>query len=138
MERKTAKTNRTIAGSRCIICGEKKDGLEVREDMVIKSIRYLKQNVTKDAKNYRLVVCRGCYPKYDKSRSAYVRRQISYVTIAVAFTVLLVIVSGAQLGAFAFGILLIAAMYALSLLSYTPAVNMPSSAKKKFAGKTTA
>ncbi len=138
MESKKAKTNRTIAGSRCVICGQKKDGLEVKEDMVIKSIRYLKQNVTKDAKNYKLVVCRGCYPKYDKSRSAYVRKQISYVTIAVVFTVLLVIVSGAQPGAFAFGILLIAAMYALSLLSYAPAVKMPFIAKKKIDGKAAA
>ena len=129
MEKKNKKPRGAGSGSRCIICGEARDGLEVREDRVIRAMRYFKQNVTKNAKNYRLVVCRACYPKYDKYRSTYVKKQVSYVVVAVIFAALLIIVSGGQPSAFAYGIAIIIFMYLLSLLSYTPAVNLPPGAK---------
>ncbi|MCL4411590.1 hypothetical protein M1329_01485 [Candidatus Marsarchaeota archaeon] len=106
---------------RCIICGEAVDGLEVQEDYVIQAIRWFKRNVTRNAKNYRLVVCKNCYVKYKKSRDSYTRKQIAYVVVGVLFAGLLIAVGRTAVAVLA-GVAIIALMYLLSLLSYMPAV----------------
>jgi hypothetical protein len=135
MGKKGAKASPAAYGSRCIICGLEKDGLEVKEDYVINAMRYFKKNITKNAKNYRLVVCKECFPKYDKARNSYVKKQISYVAIAVAFAVLLIIVAAGNLGAIVYGLAIIIFMYLLSLLSYTPGVKMPPNVKPPKVGR---
>ena len=105
--------------TRCIICGKELNGLEVKEDYVIKSMRWFKHNVTHNEKNYRLVVCKDCYVKYKKARDSYNSKTVSYLAIGVIFAALLII-TGRSLGAVAAGIAIIILMFALSLLSYMP------------------
>ena len=116
----------------CIICGEKKDGLRVKSDSIINSIRWIKRNITRNEQGYDLVVCKGCFIKYRDAKAKYDRRRITYVGIGVAFTLLLVLLSGGRSpGALASGIVLIALMYLLSLLSYMPSLEMPKIAAEK-------
>ena len=114
--------------NRCIVCGEQKNGLEVKEDYIIGSIRWIKRNITMGfwpEKGSRLVVCKGCYPKYSKYRTAYVRKSIMYPTLGVLFLIALLFVSPNKVLAIIYGLILIIVMYALSLLTYTPAVKTP-------------
>ena len=111
--------------SRCIICGEKKNGLEVGNDRIIGAIRWFKRNVTKNERNYRLVVCKECFLKYRKARNSYQRKQITYTTLGAVFMALLVVVSGFSISAFAAGIAITVFMYLLSQLSYVPGVRLP-------------
>jgi len=112
--------------SRCIICGLEKDGIEVQDDYIIEAIRWFKRNVTKSEKNYRLVVCKECYPKYKKARDSYTRKQITYIAIGVIFAAVLIAVSsGRLLSAIFYGIIIIIFMYLLAQLSYMPALKIP-------------
>jgi len=111
--------------SKCIICGEGKNGLEVRNDHMIEAVRWFKRNVTKSEKNYRLVVCKECFLKCRKARYSYQRKEITYTTIGAVFTALLLAVSGFSLSAFAVGIAITVCMYLLSQLSYMPGVQLP-------------
>ncbi len=106
--------------SRCIICGLEKKGLKVREDHVIYAIRWFKRNVTRNEKGYGLVVCRDCYKKYAEARHSYTKKTFAYVGIGVLAAVLWIAVGGIRLYAIAAGVILIAFMYLLSLLSYVP------------------
>ncbi len=116
--------------TRCIICGKELNGLEVKEDYVIKSMRWFKHNVTHNEKNYRLVVCKDCYVKYKKARDSYNSKTVSYLAIGVIFAALLII-TGRSLGAVAAGIAIIILMFALSLLSYMPGLKQqPNRASK--------
>ncbi|MCL5412710.1 MAG: hypothetical protein M1474_03670 [Candidatus Marsarchaeota archaeon] len=114
---------------RCIVCGEKKPGLEVEDDYVIDAIRWFKTHVTRNAKNYRLVVCKACYPKYNRYRSSYIKKQVAYLVLGFVFAGLLAIVSPSKLIALGYGAAIVVFMYALSLLSYTPAVKTPAGLK---------
>ncbi len=117
--------------SRCIICGEKKNGLAVRNDYVIESVRWFKKNVTKNEKNYRLVVCKDCFLKYKKARDSYQRKELMYTTLGAVFAVLLVFISRFSISAFAAGIGITVFLYLLSQLGYTPGVDMPEVKAKK-------
>lgn len=112
--------------TRCIICGEKRNGLAVRSDRMIAAIRWVKRNVTKNEKSYNLVVCRDCFLKYKKARDGYQRKQATYTAMGLVFAVLLLFVSGFRLSAFAAGAAITAFMYLLSQLSYMPGVSMPA------------
>ena len=121
----------------CIICGEQKEGLRVKSDGIINSIRWIKRNITKNERGYDLVVCKGCFIKYRDAKSKYDRKRITYVGIGIVFTLLLILLSGGRsLGALASGMVLIALMYLLSLLSYMPSLEMPKTdaGKRKRAG----
>jgi hypothetical protein len=106
----------------CIICGKEKDGFDVKEDYVIESMRWFKRNVTRNAKNYTIVVCKECVPQYRKLRARHVRSRSIYVGLGVIFTVTLLLASHGSLGALAYGIAMTVFLYLLSLLSYIPAV----------------
>jgi hypothetical protein len=107
------------------MCGEPRNGLEVREDWVINTIRAFKRNVTKNEKNYRLVVCKECYPKYAKAKSRYDKRRMIYITLGVVFGIIVVLAASFRPTSFVVGIAAVCIMYLLSLLSYTPALIMP-------------
>lgn len=116
----------------CIICGEQKGGLRVKSDGIINSIRWIKRNITRNERGYDLVVCKGCFIKYRDAKAKYDRRRIMYVGIGVVFTLLLVLLSGGRSpGALMSGIVLIALMYLLSLLSYMPSLEMPKPAAER-------
>lgn len=118
--------------NRCIMCGNVRPGLEVREDYMINAIRWLKHNVTRTEKGYSLVVCKDCFARYDKLRRSYQKRQTLYVAIGVVFAVALTALSGPNtLGGIFYGLLILTFMYLLAQLSYMPALDMPSSAAKR-------
>ena len=109
---------------RCIICGEQKQGLPVQTDWVIESIRWIKKNITKNEKNYQLVVCKECYPKYKKMYSSYKNKQAFYIVLGVIFTALLFFASRYNIFSLISGLILLLFLYILSLLSYMPALKI--------------
>ncbi len=113
-----------ISNNRCIICGQQKPGLTVKDDFVLDSIRWIKRNITKNEKGYTLVVCKEDYKKYLKERNKYIRRQIFYIAVGIIFAALLII-DARSIGAVLFGLAIILLLYLLSLLSYIPAVELP-------------
>ncbi len=116
----------------CIMCGKEKDGLDVKEDHVIAAMRWVKRNITRNPKNYHMVVCKEDFLAYKKKRDSFERKRIAYVIIGVVFTVLLLsFARGRFLGAIVYGGAVIIFMYLLSLLSYMPAVELPPEVQKK-------
>lgn len=110
----------------CIICGNAREGLEVREDFVLSAMRWFKRNITRNEKGYRLVVCKECFLKYRKQRSSFERRRMLYVGLGLVFTITILAVSGGRfLGALAYGAGLTLFLYALALAGYIPALRMP-------------
>lgn len=116
--------------SRCIICGERRNGLAVKEDYMIGSIRWVKRNITRNEKNYALVVCKGCYPKYKKAFDKYQRRLMVYLALGIIFAIALMIGSSNILLSLLFGAGIILFLFLLSQLSYMPALVMPAARKK--------
>ncbi len=115
---------------RCIYCGKKRDGLGIREDYVIRAVRWFNRKVLHRYHNYRLVVCRDCYLNYRKARARYLKKQATYLAIGIIFAGLLIFVSSANLFAFAYGIAIILFMYLLSLVSYVPALEVGQEKKE--------
>jgi hypothetical protein len=112
----------------CMICGKEKAGIDVQEDWVITAMRWFKENITHNAKGYKIVVCKECMPKYAKMRSKFQRRQMFYVGLGIVFTLTIAIVSGGRyLGIISYGIVITLFLYALSLVSYVPGLKRPAS-----------
>ena len=107
----------------CIVCGKPKKGIAVHEDHVIFAIRWFKTNITKNANNNELVVCKECYPKYSKERRRYTSRLSLYIGIGVIFAILLII-STPSVGSVFAAIGVLVFLYALSLLSYIPRLEL--------------
>ena len=106
-----------------MVCGKEKNGAEVEEDHVIAVMRWFKENVTRNAKGYRIVVCKECMPQYRKLRAKFVRRRAMYVGLGVIFTITIAAVSGGRyLQILVYGIAITAFLYLLSLVSYMPAL----------------
>ena len=103
----------------CIICAKKKEGITVKDDRVLESIRWFKRNVTRNEQGNKLCVCKECYPVYKKRRDTYTSRQIIYVVIGAIFAILIFALS-LSLAALATGAVILVGLYLLSLLSYTP------------------
>lgn len=115
-----------------MVCGKEKNGTEVEEDYVIKAMRWFKTNVTRNAKGYRIVVCKECMPQYRKLRAKFVRRRILYVGLGLVFTITIAAVSGGRyLGIIGFGVAITAFLYLLSLVSYMPALKGESNEGEK-------
>lgn len=116
----------------CIVCGKERDGLEVKEDSMLGIMRWIKKNITKSPKNYRLVVCKDDFLAYKKKKDGYDRKQVIYVSLGILFLIILLAFShGRFLGAFFYGAIIIVFLYLLSQLSYVPSVNMPAMATEK-------
>ncbi len=109
--------------SYCIICGNERDGIEIKGDNAIKTIRWFKRNVTRNEKDNRLVVCRECYPKYEKARKKYESRRITYAALGVLFAALSLIISPRP-ATLVIAVLVVAFLYALSYLTYMPALSI--------------
>ncbi len=113
----------------CIICGKEREGLAVRDDAVILGLRWIKRNVTRSAKNYRLVVCKDDFLKYKKGRDSYQRKQMAYVTLGVLFLAGMAFFGHGNLGAIAAGLGIAIFMFLLAQVSYMPAVDMPDTGR---------
>ena len=105
---------------RCIICGKEKDGVEIKDDNVIKFIRLFNRKVLKKQNHYKLVVCKECYINYKKARNKFVRRQITYIALGVIFAAMIFISSAGNPISLLAGAGIIIFLYLLSLLSYMP------------------
>ncbi|MEM3841303.1 MAG: hypothetical protein QXN59_01240 [Candidatus Micrarchaeaceae archaeon] len=109
--------------STCIMCGKKTEGLAVREDYIIATIRWFKRNVTHNEKGNRLVVCKEDFRKYYKQRRSFERKRGTYIGLGVVFAVVLFLLSGFNLYSILYGIGIIVFLYLLSLISYVPGVD---------------
>jgi predicted nucleic acid-binding Zn ribbon protein len=107
----------------CIICGKKKPGIPVKNDYVLDAIRWFKTNVTKNAQNNKLVVCKEDYSVYKKNRDRYVSRQIIYLVIGILFTILGLFLTF-SISTLLVGLGIVAFLYLMSLLNYTPKLNI--------------
>ncbi len=104
----------------CIICQKEKKGRVVLDDVVINSIRWLKQKLGIAAKN-RLYVCEECVPEHKKRRASFEKTLVFYGAIGVIIILAVLLLSpkiGSLLVAIFFGLFVLA----LSLLHYVPAV----------------
>lgn len=113
---------------RCMICNEQKPGIDVRPDSVINTLRWLNSHTLKYKNQYRPVVCRECFQKYLKARKSFERKRTSYLVIGVLFAVVLFITSRADPWSILAGLGVIALMYLLSLINYTPELELPRGA----------
>ena len=107
----------------CIICGNKRNGIPIRNDYVLEVMRWFKRNVTKDEKGNRLVVCKECYPKYKKNMDRFNSRQAIYMVLAGLFFIF-TILTAPILQAVSLSIMVFIALYLLSLLNYTPGLQI--------------
>ena len=105
--------------SYCIICGKQADGIEIKIDNVIKTIRYLKKTIFKTEKNNRLVVSKECYPLYIKNRKRYVSRQRLYITLGIVFVIFSIFISP-TIQTIILSVSVLIFLYLISLLNYTP------------------
>ncbi len=105
----------------CIVCGRERPGIPVKEDWVLNAMRWFKSNVTRNAQDNTLVVCKEDWPKYDKARRKFTTRRALYVALGVIFLIVGNIIS------FSFYTIIVTLaillfFYLLSLLSYMPAL----------------
>jgi hypothetical protein len=105
------------------MCGKQRVGIPIRDDRILESMRWIKRNVTKNEKGNMLVVCKEDYPAYKKRRDKYTSRQALYIAIGVIFMILGLVVS-ISVSTVLLSILIIAALYLLSLINYTPALRL--------------
>lgn len=115
----------------CIICYKEKPGLEVKNDYVLESMRWFKRNITRNEKANRLVVCKECYKDWKKVRDRYVRRQILYLSLGIAFAAFIIVFSHDKFLALLGGIGVIIFIYLLSLITYMPDIILPTKIKAK-------
>ncbi len=116
--------------SYCILCGEKRGGVDVREDAVLQAMRWFKKEVLrKPVRKNRLVVCSSCYPGYKEQRKKYLSRQRTYLVLGVLFMVFGIVIAGLRALPLSIGILLL--LYLLSLLNYMPDLEIRQGKAKK-------
>ncbi len=107
----------------CIICGKEKPGIPVKEDRILRAMRWIKRNVTKNEKDNLLVVCREDWPKYDKARRKFTTRMALYVALGIVFVVVGCLIAF-SLYTLAITLLVLLLFYLLSLLNYMPALDL--------------
>lgn len=131
---KSSDTMKDTRQSYCIICGKNKEGVGIKEDYVIGSIRWFNRKVLKQFRNNRLVVCKTCYPKYKEQRKKFVGRQRLYIALGAIFLILGVLLDR-TVAAFLLGIAVVIVLYLFSLLSYVPELLYKHEDGKAKAGK---
>lgn len=108
----------------CIMCGNKKPGIEVKSDRVISTMRWFKRNVTKNEQGHKLVVCKACYSGYKKGYDRFRSRQKLYLALGILFAIFGLL--SFSLGALVMSLLFVLVMYLLSFLSYMPKLHFPA------------
>ena len=83
---------RSNLNSVCIICGKRKKGFEVEEDIFIKGIREIKKILGIEKKN-KLVVCKECYPKYLEMRKKYETKRKHFLIIFLVYSLVVMFFS---------------------------------------------
>jgi hypothetical protein len=133
----------------CVICEKEKAGTPVYEDIIIRSIRRVKQGIKGIIRrvapsllpsapsilvpqNNKLVVCKGCAQEHAKRRANFEKWLIIYVGLGGLMAVVFLILSQSLMAVFA-GVVILMFMAALALLSYWP--SLEDAAPKARAGK---
>ncbi len=114
----------------CIMCMKERPGLTVRGDAILSALRWIKRNVTRNPKNYTLVVCKECFLDYKKKRDSYERKMVIYAVLGIIFLAAITVVSSSKLGAIAVGLVIMLFLFLIAQLSYIPGVNMPETKAK--------
>jgi hypothetical protein len=118
-----SKSNMKDRKTYCIMCGKEKNGIEIKIDNVIKTIRYIKKKIFHTERNNRLVVCEECYQTYAKNRKRFVSRQRLYIGLGVVFLIFSVFLAP-NVGSFIIGLVILLLLYILSFLNYTPELSI--------------
>lgn len=116
----------------CIICAKTvTQGRRVEDDMVISSIRAVKQKLG-IAKNNELVVCHDCFDAYRKRRGEYEKRLVQHIIIAsvilLIFVLLPLFTTGFSLWSVVLGIIFAAGVMLLSVFAHCPKADVPAEA----------
>ena len=106
-----------------MICGKEKQGIRIKDDYVIGTLRWFKRNVTRNEQNNTIVVCKECYPKYSGVRKKYLSRQVTYLAIGVAFLVVGLLISP-SLGTAGLCVFVLLFLYLLSMFNYVPSLDI--------------
>jgi hypothetical protein len=101
------------------MCGKRKNGIAIRDDRVLQSLRWFKGNVTHSLQGNDLVVCSEDMEEYKKKRDRFTSRKNLYVALGVIFAILGLIIS-ISINTILLSVLVIAALYLISLVNYTP------------------
>lgn len=103
------------------MCGKRKKGTAVMEDRVLRFLRWFKGNVTHDLKGNALVVCSEDLEAHRKKRDHFNSRKNLYLALGIIFAILGLIAS-LSLKTIVISAFVIAALYLMSLINYTPAL----------------
>ncbi|MFH1447721.1 MAG: hypothetical protein ABIG39_02560 [Candidatus Micrarchaeota archaeon] len=106
--------------SKCIVCGKNKTGVQVSEDMVIRSIRRIKQ-VLGIAKNNKLVVCKKCIPEHTKKRAAFEGKIVRYGGFGIIILIVFLLLS-LSIKSLVAGIFITLLMLSFTLTDYYPTI----------------
>ncbi len=120
--------------SYCLICGMEKAGIPIKEDRIVHAMRWLNKNLRRvDNSMNTIVICEACYPKYSKYHKKFKSRQAAYVGIGIVFLLLGIVemIFTKNIGAVVMGLVFIAILYAFSLLSYVPDLDIRGRMKEK-------
>jgi len=109
-----------------MICGKEKEGIGIRPDWVVNTIRWFNIHTFKYKNPNRPVVCRECFQRYRKQRAGFERKRIAYIIIGVVFTIVLALASKENPFSILAGLGVTAFMYLLSLVSYVPELDIPA------------
>ncbi|MGB9703593.1 MAG: hypothetical protein ACP5HJ_00505 [Candidatus Micrarchaeia archaeon] len=116
--------------SYCIMCGKRRKGYEVEEDLVIKSIRRIKKVFGIEKKN-KLVVCKECYPRYLKERKKFEDKQKHFAILLTIFFLIVFIFSPDKLSAVFFFLIFSFLFLILLIPYYVPKIKDEEKVKEK-------
>lgn len=121
---------RSSLNSFCIVCGKRKKGFEVEEDLVIKGIRRIKRVFGIEKKN-KLVVCKDCYNKYLQMRKKFEDKKKHFTILWVIFSLFVLIFSPDKISAILFSILILPMFLILLIFYYMPKLKTKPKLKNK-------
>ena len=125
---------KSSSNSFCIICGKRKKGFEVEEDLFIKGIRKVKKIFGIEKKN-KLVVCKECYPKYLQMRKKFESKQKHFAILWVIFFIIVLVFSPDKISAIFFSLILLFLFLLLLIPYYIPKIKEKEKAEEKIKSK---
>jgi len=108
----------------CIICKENKKGAPVIDDIVISTIRSVKQKLGV-ASNNTLVVCKDCMEQHLEKRRGFEKTLLHYGVLAGVMALVLILLSRSIQG------FLLALLLGLFIVSFSIFKYHPDTAQKK-------
>jgi predicted RND superfamily exporter protein len=103
--------------TKCIVCKKDRKGLEVYDDLMIRSIRRVKTALNM-VQNNKLVVCTGCMGEHLKRRKTFEKWLVIYGAVGLSVMLIVLLMSPDKLKALLLGLFLLALMVLLSVVTY--------------------